>query len=91
MVRKMRERSISFTVRAHSQEIIGRRGCFTAAAKNRPCALALIWLRIGFVAGLRIGLVAGLRIGFVVWLRVGFVTGLRIGFVVGLRTGLVVG
>jgi len=32
---------VSFAVRAHSQEIIGRCGCFTAAAKNRSCALAL--------------------------------------------------
>ena len=37
---EMRERSVSFAVRAHSQEILGRWGCFTAAAKNRSCALA---------------------------------------------------
>jgi hypothetical protein len=41
VVRRMRERSVSFAVRAHSQEIIGRRGSFTATAKNRSYALAL--------------------------------------------------
>jgi hypothetical protein len=37
----MWERSVYFTIRAHGQEIIGLRGSFNAAAKNRPCALAL--------------------------------------------------
>jgi hypothetical protein len=42
----MSERSVSFTVRAQSQEIIGRSGCFTAAAKNHPCALDLRYVQI---------------------------------------------
>jgi hypothetical protein len=42
IVRKMCERSVSSTVRAHSQEIIGHRDCFTAAVKHLSCALALI-------------------------------------------------
>jgi hypothetical protein len=32
--------------------------------------LTLIWLRIGFVAGMRIWMCGGLRIGFLVELRV---------------------
>jgi len=40
-----REQNVRFfRRRAHSQEIIGRCGCFTAAAKNLSCALALRWL-----------------------------------------------
>jgi hypothetical protein len=48
---KMWERCVSFTVRAHRQEVIGRCGSFTAAAKNRSYALALnlhVWSSIIF-------------------------------------------
>jgi hypothetical protein len=37
----MWECCVSFTVRTHSQEVIGRCDSFTAAAKNRSCALGL--------------------------------------------------
>jgi len=41
IVRKMWERSVSFTVPAYGREIVGGHGCSTAAVKNRPCVLAL--------------------------------------------------
>jgi hypothetical protein len=49
---EMWERSVSFAVRAHSQEILGRCGCFTAAAKKplvRASPKMIGWVSLNLV------------------------------------------
>ena len=55
IVRKMWELGVSFTVREHSQEILGRYSCFTAVAKSLSCALGLmrLWQRSWAVERIR--------------------------------------